>query len=268
MGSSTTLNPVLLFNFDQLPHIAAFLLASTLSIPRKQIGDIPSALCPIAPSLPRRTPHSREQHPSIESQADEARTPAEHEPDSLVNIYSKNTHAVPQFYNFVQLHSVTMPPTTHNHVFNHVAISVADCDAAVEWYGRVFGFKRLRGDRMTERTEMPDAPIFKIYDSKLHKVKVAWLGTGNSVGFEVFQFIDPGHEPKREFEYTRAGFFHIAVTTPDVDAMCKTVIENGGEQVGETVSMGGQERAAYVTDPWGNVVELLSCSFEALMANK
>ena len=99
-------------------------------------------------------------------------------------------------------------------------------------------------------------------------MKIAWLGTGNSVGFEVFEFIDPPHQPVPEFEYARSGFFHIAVTSPDVDGAIKRVIDHGGSQVGETVSMGGEEKAAYVSDPWGNVIELLTCSFEALMANK
>jgi len=121
---------------------------------------------------------------------------------------------------------------------------------------------------MTDRAEDQNSPIFKIYDSKLHKVKIAWLGTGNSVGFEVFEFIDPPHQPAPEFEYARSGFFHIAVTSPDVDGAVKRVLENGGKQVGETVSMGAEEKAAYVSDPWGNVVELLSCNFEALMANR
>ncbi|CAO2652687.1 Nn.00g020980.m01.CDS01 [Neocucurbitaria sp. VM-36] len=157
----------------------------------------------------------------------------------------------------------------HNHAVNHIAISVSDCDKAVDWYGNVFGFKRIRGDRMTDRAETEDAPILKIYKSKLHKVKIAWLGTGNSVGFEVFEFIDPPHQPVREFEYARSGFFHIAVTSPDVDGAVTRVLESeGGSQIGQTVSMGGEEKAAYVSDPWGNVVELLSCSFEALMANK
>lgn len=121
---------------------------------------------------------------------------------------------------------------------------------------------------MTDRAEAQDAQIFKIYDSKLHKVKIAWLGTGNSVGFEVFEFIDPPNQPFPDFQYAKTGFFHIAVTSPDVEAAVKRVLENGGDQVGETVSMGLEDQAAYVRDPWGNVVELLSCSFEHLMANK
>jgi len=120
---------------------------------------------------------------------------------------------------------------------------------------------------MTLKSETPDAPIFKIYEGKMKAVKVAWLGTGNSVGFEVFEFVDPPHEPAPAFEYNRSGFFHIAVTAPDPEAVCERAVKEGGKQIGETVDM-GEERALYLSDPWGNVVEVLTCSFEHLMANK
>lgn len=42
-----------------------------------------------------------------------------------------------------------------------------------------------------------------------------------------------------------------------------------GETVRVGTEVGGTEiRAAYVMDPWGTVVEVLSCSFEGLMANR
>jgi catechol-2,3-dioxygenase len=44
-------------------------------------------------------------------------------------------------------------------------------------------------------------------------------------------------------------------------------VAEGGKQVGETVAMGPVEKALYLSDPWGNVVEVLTCSYEALMAN-
>jgi hypothetical protein len=145
---------------------------------------------------------------------------------------------------------------------------------------------RSSNDRMTEKSETPNAPLFQIYPSNLQKAKIAWMSCGNSVGFEVFEFIDPPHQPKSEFEYNRksylplqgeqallttmikgAGFFHIAVTSPDPEEACKRAVAEGGKQVGETVSMGPVEKALYLSDPWGNVVEVLSCSYEALMAN-
>lgn len=120
---------------------------------------------------------------------------------------------------------------------------------------------------MTDRAENANQPIFRIYPQSLQKVKVAWLACGNGVGFEVFEFIDPPHRPKPEFEYERSGFFHIAVTAPDPEAVVKRAEEVGGKQVGETVAMGPSNKALYVMDPWGNVIEVLTTSFEGLLAN-
>jgi len=43
--------------------------------------------------------------------------------------------------------------------------------------------------------------------------------------------------------------------------------ELGGKQIGETCDMYG-EKALYLQDPWGNIIECLSCSFEQLMGNR
>ncbi|KAF1847001.1 Glyoxalase/Bleomycin resistance protein/Dihydroxybiphenyl dioxygenase [Cucurbitaria berberidis CBS 394.84] len=168
-----------------------------------------------------------------------------------------------------------MPPI-HSHVVNHIAISVPDCDSAVEWYAYVFGFKKIRSDKLINRSANADAPIFRLYGNTLQKVKIAYLSTGNNVGLEIFEFIDPPHQPvasSSHFEYTRAGVFHICFTTPDVDEAMKRVLEKGGTQVGETVEVGKEVdgsiiKVAYVKDPWGTVLEMMSCSFERLMANK
>ena len=160
-----------------------------------------------------------------------------------------------------------------NFPVNHVAISVPDCDAAVKWYTEILGFRNLRSIRNTTRFETPEAPIFKIYDGALQEVKVAWLGTGNSVGFEIFEFKDPKYkrtvgEEFGEGHYARGGFFHIGVTAPEPEKVCEKVVKAGGKRVGETVQMYDGDTALYTQDPWGNVIEVLSCSFEQLMANR
>lgn len=138
-------------------------------------------------------------------------------------------------------------------MFNHIGISVPDLDKAVEFYQEVFGFQKIRSDRVSSRAEDgPDAPIFKIYDSKLQKVKIAWLSCGNGVGFEVFEFIDPPHKKPDRFDYARGGFFHIAITAADPDGIVKKATALGGRQQGETVTMYG-EKALYLEDPWVRV---------------
>ncbi len=121
-----------------------------------------------------------------------------------------------------------------------------------------------------------DAPIFKIYGTGLRKVKLAFLSTGNSVGFEIFEFIDPPVKGADELnakwsleeQYQRGGFFHIAVTAPDPDAVADRACKDGATQIGETVTMYDGDKALYLRDPWGNIVEVLSCSFEQLMGNR
>ncbi|KAF2114020.1 Glyoxalase/Bleomycin resistance protein/Dihydroxybiphenyl dioxygenase [Lophiotrema nucula] len=163
----------------------------------------------------------------------------------------------------------------HNRVLNHIALHVPDLDKAIEWYTSIFGFKRLRsGHVCCDRSTDPCAPIFRVYDSKLHKVKLAFLSTGNGVGFELFQFIDPPMSEPSRFDYTRGGVFHLAVTDPDPEALCERVVRNGGRKIGETVTPASckdeeeKQYALYCQDPWGNVIEACSCSFEKMMANR
>ena len=157
-------------------------------------------------------------------------------------------------------------------MLNHVAVSVPDCAAAVSWYTGILGFKMLQpAIRTTERLATPSAPMFAIYPPSLQKVKMAFLGTGNGVGFEVFEFLDPAFSPAAaSFEkggYAHGGFFHICVTDPEPDRLAERVVKEGGKKLGETIVM-GEESACYVQDPWGNVIEVLSCTFEQLLANR
>jgi catechol 2,3-dioxygenase-like lactoylglutathione lyase family enzyme len=138
----------------------------------------------------------------------------------------------------------------------------------VDWYTKHFGFRRTR-DHMTMDRKDYDGPgsIFKMYGDKLHKVRIAWLETGNGVGFELFQFIDPEIQQKdneaREFhgEYLRGGYFHMSVTAPDADGLAEQVCADGGQRVGETLPSYDGDKSLYLRDPWGNIVEVNTCSF-------
>lgn len=112
-----------------------------------------------------------------------------------------------------------------------------------------------------------------VYGGKLHDVKVAYLGTGNQIGFEVFEFITPKYEgpttaapmPFNTSAWTRGGFFHIAVTAPEPEMLAQQVERNGGKRFGQAVSLPNGEEALYVQDPWGNVIEICSTDFESLI---
>ncbi|CAM1504966.1 Fc.00g106030.m01.CDS01 [Cosmosporella sp. VM-42] len=115
--------------------------------------------------------------------------------------------------------------TTRMRPINHIGVSVNDIEAVIQWYTEVMGF-RLYGNEIKhiKRSEDPNNGIFKIYPSSLQEVKLAFMATGNGVGFEVFEFLDPIYHRVKEFEYNRGGFFHLCVTDQDPEALLNKII--------------------------------------------
>lgn len=157
---------------------------------------------------------------------------------------------------------------THARPINHVAVSVDDIEAVTKWYTQTLGFQVIGGKiAHVKRSETPDAPIFAIYGDSLHEVKLAYMATGNGVGFEVFEFVDPAFRRNAvDFEYSRGGFFHVCVTDPHPAALVEKVVGAGGSRVGEGVTLTGGVSCVYVKDPWGNVLEVLDVSFDRMSA--
>ncbi|KAF2400944.1 hypothetical protein EJ06DRAFT_556417 [Trichodelitschia bisporula] len=155
----------------------------------------------------------------------------------------------------------------HPFAVNHVAISVPDLDAGVEWYTTHLGLTKLRPNASYDKSKDPSAAIFAVYPERLQRVNVAFLSAGNGVGVELFQFVEPAYKkPSADFEFERGGFFHAAFTVPNPDAVAERIVASGGELVGKTVKVGPDDDALYLRDPWGNTLELLSISFERLMS--
>jgi len=156
---------------------------------------------------------------------------------------------------------------------NHIAISVPDVEAAVKWYTEILGFRKLRQTvRCTDRRVSPDADIFKIYGEQLQALKIAFLTSGNGVGVELFEFVDPPMKHPASFDFTRGGVFHICVTTSDPEGLCAKAVAAGAKKIRQTVMpykhLDEDDIALYIQDPWGTVIEFLSCSFEQLLSNR
>ncbi|KAH0844125.1 hypothetical protein Z517_08087 [Fonsecaea pedrosoi CBS 271.37] len=160
-----------------------------------------------------------------------------------------------------------------NHSFNHVGVSVPDLDAAIKWYTTNLNFRLLKAPQEIKETGIPevDEILSKIYGHDLKHVKVACLATGNGIGFELFEFVRPkysGPTSPTEFgpdNYAKGGCFHMGVTDPDPDALCERLVQQGGKKVGGTMNLPNGESVLYMQDPWGNVLELCSCSFESMV---
>lgn len=109
--------------------------------------------------------------------------------------------------------------------------------------------------------------IFISYPEELQELKFAILTSGNGVGLELFQFIDPVPVPRDQaFEFTRVGFFHICVTDPNPESLVEKVKLDGGKQIGGWMDYSQYgllgHKGVYMQDPWGNVIECMSISIE------
>lgn len=55
------------------------------------------------------------------------------------------------------------------------------------------------------------------------------MATGGTIGVELFEFANAG-KPENKFEYWKTGVFHFCVQDPDVAALARRIVENGGKQ--------------------------------------
>ena len=101
---------------------------------------------------------------------------------------------------------------------------------------------------------------------------MAWLTTGNGVGFELFEFVEPRLEHLAKFDHAaRDGVFHMCITDPDPDALFEKVLTSGGKKIGETVELLAPEETDsihYFSDPWGITFEIMGCGYEELLRER
>jgi catechol 2,3-dioxygenase-like lactoylglutathione lyase family enzyme len=164
--------------------------------------------------------------------------------------------------------------------FNHVAVSVTDIDYAIRWYKDVIQMTLLVGPMEITTYEKDQknydphlATVLRtIFGPRLGKVKICHLSSANGVGIELFQFIEPASELRLEennFEYWKTGYFHIALTEPNIEELADKIASTGGKRrtdVMESVP-GSGKKICFCEDPFGNVIEIYSHSYEQFWAN-
>ena len=96
------------------------------------------------------------------------------------------------------------------------------------------------------------------------------MSSANNVGFEIFQFIEPKQVTEnRKIEYWSGGVIHIAVTERNIEGLVKKVTETGGRQLTKIWELNPNKpyKLVFCSDPFGNIIEIYSDSFEQFHAN-
>lgn len=152
--------------------------------------------------------------------------------------------------------------------FSHIGLSVPDLTAAVEFYTQVMGWYTIMDS--TEIVE-DDSPIgemcTEVFGAGWGSFRIAHLSTGDRIGVEIFEFKNQ-ENPENNFEYWKTGIFHFCVQDPDVEGLSERIVAAGGKKRMEKPRYyyPGEKpyRMIYMEDPFGNIVEIYSHSYELI----
>lgn len=151
--------------------------------------------------------------------------------------------------------------------FSHIGISVPNIEKAIEFYKEVFGWYHLAGPWGPMKRDGGATSKFcdTVYGEDWTSFKLAHMSTGDRVGIELLEF--EGSYPAEEWEFKKHGVFHFGVTIPDYEAFIEKLKTKGGKQrslVNKRDVNGQTYVAVYVEDPFGNIFEIYSHSYEVM----
>ena len=139
---------------------------------------------------------------------------------------------------------------------DHVGLTVTDLDAAIAWYGEVFGLWVQQGPTVIGGTE---DRVRDIFGPGVGDFRIAYLGSETGTRLQLFQFTEPPVERRSEtFEYWRTGISHVGLGCADVaDAVARLEAHGGRRRSGIHGAPPGPVYC-YCEDPDGNVIELIA----------
>jgi catechol 2,3-dioxygenase-like lactoylglutathione lyase family enzyme len=139
----------------------------------------------------------------------------------------------------------------------HTNLVARDWRRLARFYERVLGCtpvppeRDLSGEWLGQATGVRGARIRGVH------LRLPGYGADGPT-LEIFQYHEHAEEGKRAVN--RPGLAHLAFSVDDVAAARRAVLDAGGGEVGETVTLdvrgAGSVTFAYVADPEGNIIEL------------
>lgn len=149
--------------------------------------------------------------------------------------------------------------------FSHIGISVPNIQEAVKFYTEVMGwYLIMQPSEIKEDNSDIGKMCTDVFGAGWENIKIAHMSTGDKIGVELFEFAK-NEQPTNNFEYWKTGVFHFCVQDPDVEGLVEKIVKAGGKQrmpVTEYFPNEKPYRMCYVEDPFGNIFEVYSHSYE------
>lgn len=150
--------------------------------------------------------------------------------------------------------------------FSHIGLSVKSIEAVVKWYNEVLGFYIIMEPTVVEN--QPDTAIGimcqHVFGADYQSFKIAHMSTVDGIGIELFEFPE-NQDEEVEFNPFKSGQFHFSIQDPNVEELVEKIIAAGGiQRMPICYYYPGEKpyRMVYMQDPFGNVFEIYSHSYE------
>lgn len=149
--------------------------------------------------------------------------------------------------------------------FSHIGLSVPDVEKAVKFYEDVMGWYTIMQPTVIKEDDSPIGEMCTdVFGPGWKKFRIAHMATSDKIGIELFEF-ENNEKPENNFEYWKTGIFHYCVQDPDIEGLVEKIVAHGGKQrmpIREYYPGEKPYRMVYCEDPFGNLVEIYSHSYE------
>jgi len=155
---------------------------------------------------------------------------------------------------------------------NHVGIMVGDMNKAVEFYTNALGLNVVMGN--TKVAEERESAIGKmcvaVFGEGFEGFNIAHLVTTDGIGLELFEM--KNREERHQVNFNRIGIFHFCLQTDDFEGAIERTEKFGGKVRMDIMRYhpeddNKQAKMVYLEDPFGNLFELYSHTYEETYAS-
>lgn len=155
---------------------------------------------------------------------------------------------------------------------NHVGLMVGDMDKAVEFYTKVLGLKIVMGNTkvLEERETAIGRMCVAVFGEGFKGFNIAHLVTTDGIGIELFEMKERAE--RHDLDFSRLGIFHFCLQTDDFESVMQKTEEFGGKVRMDIMRYHPEDdnkpaKMVYLEDPFGNLFELYSHTYEETYAS-
>ncbi|MFO6424703.1 VOC family protein [Motilimonas sp. KMU-193] len=155
---------------------------------------------------------------------------------------------------------------------NHVGIMVGDMDQAVAFYTQALGLNIVMNNtKVTEERETAIGRMcIAVFGEGFEGFNIAHLVTSDGIGVELFEMKQ--RQQRHQVDFTRLGIFHFCLQTDDFAGVIERTEKLGGKVRMDIMRYhpeddSKQAKMVYLEDPFGNLFELYSHSYEETYAS-